>query len=195
MTPKQIARLQKKISDIKWTLADEKRKYGCYDDSRGIRYVPPRYFIQLGDYSGGLKYLNWFAKNFPDDSGFPDFLFEWTIILYKTGKLREAEKKAFKTFCANTYLFDKFYGKPIKPIIKWEGSNLEEPSFAEHLQHNCNQHELKDFSEWLNKVVTSDKFITSSKKIIEINKRLKKEEDRETRHYLIMHSRQLLDSF
>lgn len=43
-----------------------------------------------------MKYLNWFNKNFPDDSGFPDFLFEWTLILYQKGKLKEAENATAK---------------------------------------------------------------------------------------------------
>src|SRR5690349_5782845 len=119
-TPKQIERLKKKISDIRKTLASEKKKFGACDDSRGLRYIPLRYFIELGDFSGGLTYTKWFAKNFPDDMGFPDFLFEWTIILFKNGKIKEAEKKAFQTFCSNTYLFDKYFCKPILPVNKWE---------------------------------------------------------------------------
>lgn len=83
MTPKQIERLRDKISRIKRTLAAEKRKFGWYDDSRGLRYLPTKYFVEIQDYKGGLGYLRWFSKNFPDDGGFPDFLFEWTIILFK----------------------------------------------------------------------------------------------------------------
>lgn len=194
MTPKQIERLQKKIADIKRTLAAEKRKYGCYDDSHGIRYIPTRYFIELGDYSGGLKYLKWFAKNFPDDSGFPDFLFEWTIILFKNGLLKEAEKKAFKTFCSNTYLFDKYFCRSIIPVIKWEGSNLEAPSYVEYLIYTSADLELKDFTEWLGKLIITDAFVKLSNKYVEINIRLKTEDDREMRHYLGMQASQLVNS-
>ncbi len=82
MTPKQTERLRKKITAIRRTLAAEKRKFGCYDDGRGLRYLPTKYYIQLADYKGGLTYTRWFQKNFPDDCGFPDFLFEWTILLF-----------------------------------------------------------------------------------------------------------------
>ena len=120
MTPKQAERLQTKIKQIKSALAaDKKRSGGYYDDSAGRRYQPPQYYIKLGDYSGGATYFRWFYKNFPDDAGFPDFLFEWTLNLFKTGKIKDAEKMAFKTFCRNTYIFDKFLGKPIVPIVKW----------------------------------------------------------------------------
>jgi len=37
MTEKQIERVNKKITDIKSVLAAEKRKFGCHDDSRGLR--------------------------------------------------------------------------------------------------------------------------------------------------------------
>jgi hypothetical protein len=191
MTPKQIERVQKKIADIKRTLAAEKRKFGCYDDGRGLRYLPTKYFIQLADYSGGLTYTKWFDKNFPDDSGFPDFLFEWAIILFKTGKTKEAEKKAFQTFCSNTYLFDKYFGRQIIPIDKWEGSNLEIPAFTKYLDYSSEQKELADFTKWLDTFLSTQDFINRSNKYIDIQKRLKTEDDEETRHYLVEAASQL----
>jgi hypothetical protein len=103
MTPKQAERIKTKIKRIKAELAADKKRWGgYYDDSRGLRYMPPRFYIQLGDYTGGLRYMNWFKKNFPNDSGFPVFLFEWTIILFKTGRLKEIAHKVFETFRRNT---------------------------------------------------------------------------------------------
>jgi hypothetical protein len=191
VTLKQIERLKKKISDIRGALAVEKRRFGAYDDSRGLRYLPTRYFVKLGDYKGGLTYLRWFDKNFPDDIGFPDFLFERTILLFKAGKTKEAEKKAFEAFCANTYLFDKFFGRPITPIDKWEGSNLEAPSFTDYFEYSSGQPELADFSEWLSKLIGTEDFRNRSDQYIDIYKRLKTVSDREARHYLLMQARQL----
>src|SRR5690606_8377974 len=82
-------------------------------------------YLKIGDYSGSLRYFNWFKKTFPDDVGYPDFLFEWTITLYKTKRIKEAEKKAIETFSGNSYLFDSYFGKPVIPIEKWEFSNFE----------------------------------------------------------------------
>jgi len=194
MTPKQIERLKKKITTIKRILAAEKRKYAAYDDSRGLRYVPVTYYIQLGDYSGGLNYIRWFFKTFADDIGFPDFLFECTIILFKTGKIKEAEQKAFKTYCANTYLFDKFFGRPIIPIVKWEGSNLAIPLFTDYFDYSSKKKEFADFSEWLAKLIARDDFDKHSKKYIGICKRLKTEDDHETQHYLLMQINQLSET-
>lgn len=191
MTPKQIERTKKKIADIKRTLAAEKRKFGCYDDGRGLRYLPTKYFIQLGDYAGGLTYLKWFNKNFPDDSGFPEFLFEWTIILFKTGKTNEAEQKAFQTYCSNPYWFDKFFGRPITQLDMWHSSNLTRPEYTEALEYSSKQPELVDFALWLDSFISTEDFINRSRKYVEIYRRLSTETDSEMRHYLVRQAFQL----
>lgn len=195
MTEKQIERVKTKIKKIKAALAADKKRWGgYYDDSRGLRYAPPQFYIQIGDFSGGLRYMNWFNKNFPDDICYPDFLFEWTIILFKTGRLKEAEKKAFETFCSNTYLFDFFFGRPVTKLEKYEGSNLETQEFADNHFYYTNKHDnLADFSEWLEKFLLTEKFIHVSNKFLEIQERLATEVDTEKRHDLIQHKRQLVN--
>jgi hypothetical protein len=194
VTPRQTEILKRKIADIKRILAAEKRKFGCYDDSRGLRYLPTRYFIQLADYSGGLTYLKWFGKNFPDDGGFPEFLFEWTIILFKTGNKKEAEKKAFLTFCSNPYWFDKYFNRPVIALDMWHSSNLTTVAYTEALEYSCKQINLTDFSEWLNKFISTEDFIYRSNKYVNIYKRLKTEDDKEMRLYLINQAFQLEQS-
>jgi hypothetical protein len=191
MTEKQKEKVRIKIADIRATLANERRRYGGYDDSRGLRYLPPAFYIKIEDYAGALTYLRWFNKNFENDAGFPDFLFEWTLILFKSGKHKEAEQKALKTFCSNTYLFDKFFGKPIIPIEKQEYSNIDIPEFTEYFKYSCSQPELADFSKWLQHFISSEKFNTIKEKYIDIHIRLKTERDKELRTYLILHANQL----
>lgn len=193
MTPKQQERLQNKIKKIKAALAADKRHWGgYYHDGGGLRYVPPGLYIQLEDWSGGLRYLNWFKKNFPDDAGFPEFLFQWTLILFKKGKLKEAEKKAFKTFSRNTYLFDKFFGRTVVPIDKWEGSLLESADFAiQHFHYSTEKEELADFAAWLGGFTQTDKFIRLSTAYIEIQKKLLHEIDPDKRWNLMEQARQL----
>jgi hypothetical protein len=195
MTEKQKEKVQIKIASIRSTLADERRRYGGYDDSRGLRYLPTALYIKIGDYAGGLTYLRWFNKNFPDDYGFPDFLFEWTIILFKNGKIKDAQQKAFKTFCSNTYLFDKFFGKPIVPIEKQEYSSIEIPEFTEYLKYTHTQPDLSDFSGWLSALIASEQFQTLMQKYIDVHVRLKTEKDKETRTYLILHANQLVNKY
>lgn len=194
MTPKQIERIHTKIKSIRAPLAAEKRKYGAYDDSRGLRYLPPSLFIKMQDYKGALTYLRWFQQNFPDDSGFPDFLFEWTFILFKVGKLKDAERKALQTFCANSYLFDKFMGRPIIPIDKYEGSNLAIPAFADYLQYTHTQPDWTDFAQWLNTLEQTPAFQDKCTQFIEWSKQLKAENDLDKRRQLLAQIRALKDS-
>jgi len=193
MTEKQQERIRTKIKNIKLALADDKKRWGGeYDDSRGLRYAPPQLYIQLADFSGGLRYMNWFTKNFPDDNCYPDFLFEWTIILIKTSKLKEAEKIAFKTFCRNTQLFDNFPSIQTLNIDKNESSNIEIDAFVNSsFKHIHSQNNLTDVAEWFNNFIKSEKFILNSNKIIEINRRLKNENDIETRGYLVRQMQKL----
>jgi len=195
MTPKQQERIKNKIKKIKSALAADKKYWGGqYHDGQGLRYLPPQYYIQLNDFSGGLRYFNWFNKNFPDDSCYPVFLFEWTVILFKTGRLKEAEKKAFETFCNNTYLVDIFFGRQVTEIEKWEGSNLQTKGFAaNHFCYHSKQDYLTDFSEWLDKFIATERFIHLSNKYLDIQKRLATEKDTETRHYLTLYERQLVN--
>ncbi|WP_018620742.1 hypothetical protein [Spirosoma luteum] len=191
MTPKQSQRLIKKIADIKRALAAEKRKFGGYDDSRGLRYLPTRYSLQLADYKGGLGYTRWFAKTFPDDIGFPDFLFEWAVLLFKSGKLAEAKAKIWQTFCANTYVLDKFFGHPIHPLPKYEWSNLAQAGFTAYFTYSHQQPELLDFSQWLGEFMTSEWFATRKARFLTIHQQLLVEDDQEIRAYLRQKTDQL----
>jgi len=191
VTPKQTERAKKKIADIKRTLATEKRKFGCYDDSRGLRYLPTKYFIQVGDFSGGLTYLKWFDKNFPDDAGFPEFLFEQAIIFFKCDKTKEAEQKTFQTFCSNPYWFDKFFDRPITLLDIWHSSNTTRPEYTEALEYSSNGPNLVEFTAWLDKLISTEEFINRSNKYVDIYKRLKTETDKEMRHYLVRQAFQL----
>jgi len=193
MTDKQVEKAKAKIKKIRATLAAEKRKIGCYDDSRGLRYLPTELYIKLADYSGGLTYLKWFDKNFPDDSGFPNFLFEWTVLLYKTGDILGAEKKALQTFFSNSYIFDKFFNRPYQKVDKYENSNWENSSLADELEYSKNQPDLLDFTNWLDNYLATEKFKKARDKFIDINKRRKNEQDQEKRTYLFRHLRQIVN--
>lgn len=194
MTPKQADRLRKKVADIRRALAFEKRRFGWYDDSRGLRYFPTRYYLQLGDFKGGLIYLRWFAKNFPDDAGFPDFLFEWTIILYQSGKTKEAEKKAIETFCADIHLFDEFLDRPGMPIEPWEYAATASDSFAAYFDSIGKPTILVDFAAWLTAFTATERFLTSSSKYIDLSRLLHGEHDLEKRRLLVAQLGQITHS-
>lgn len=178
MTEKQTARIKAKIDKYKKALADDKKMWGgYYHDGYGIRYLLPAEYIKLQDYKGGLRYLNWFDKNFPDDIGYPVFLFEATFILYKCNKLKEAEQKAHRTFFSNTYVFDKFLGKKSLQFDKYEGSNWEMESLVDDFPYSDNDLEFREFTSWLKPVLRSRQFLDIANEFIEIKKQLKTETD------------------
>jgi hypothetical protein len=74
MAPKQEERIKNKIDRIRKELAADKKRWGgFYDDSCGLRYLPPEQFIKLKDNKGGLRFLSWFNRTFPHDNGYPIF--------------------------------------------------------------------------------------------------------------------------
>ncbi|HAG15217.1 MAG TPA: hypothetical protein DCG69_01655 [Bacteroidales bacterium] len=193
MTPKQIERIQTKIKKIRSALTEEKRIYGGFHDGRGLRYAPLELYIKIQDYKGGLNYTRWFDKNFPDDIGSPIFLFEWTIILFNNDKIKDAESKAIKTYFSNSYLFDKFFDRPRIPIDKYEYSNFDMLEFTNYLTYSKNQTELSVFRDWLSDFEKSKRFEKTKANFLEINKRLKKETNTETRGLLLQQLRLLED--
>ena len=195
MTPKQVQRLETKIADIKRNLAAEKRKYGGYDDSRGLRYLPTRYYIQLGDYAGGLRYTRWSAKAFADDVGFPDFLFEWTLILYKNGKRAQASQKAWQTFCSNPDLLDYFLSQQIGSFSPAQRIGYAQPGIPPSLAFSGQQAELSDFGLWLEEFISSEPFIRCRSRYLVIAERLQTETDRDTRRSLLQEADHLVDQF
>lgn len=192
MTPNQKQRLERKIKKIRATLSAEKRKLCCFDDSRGLRYVPTGLYLKLQDYKGGLTYLRWFAKNFPNDAGFPEFLFESAIILFKNGRIKDAERKATEAFFRNTYIFDKFFGRAIQKIEKLENWNVEAPEFIDDLRYSYKQSELADFSDFLHSYEQTAIFQSIKDRYIKARIRLQDEHNPEMRHYLVRIDRELL---
>ena len=194
MTPKQEESIRDKISKIKKALAADKRQWGgFYHDGPGLRYLPPELFLKLKDYKRALHYFRWFDKNFPDDCAYPIFLFEWTMTLFKTGKIKEAEKKALQTFISNTYLFDKFFGKEMLNFDKYEGSNWEKEDLTYNLVYSKEQEDIQDFVDWLNQFLKSDKFYKIANEFIDIEQQLKIEPVGKKRDALVNRCYHLLD--
>lgn len=176
MTEKQIERVRIKIDKYKKALAADKKHWGgSYHDGRGIRYIIPEQYLKIKDYKGCLRYFNWFDKNFPDDIGYPIFLFEWTFALFKCDKLVDAEKKAHRTFFSNTYLFDKFLGKEPLRLDKNESSSWEFESLVQYFSYTNKDTEFVDFGEWVEKVLQSRNFLDKANEFVELERQLKDE--------------------
>jgi hypothetical protein len=194
MTEKQIERIKNKISKIKKGLAADKKHWGgYYHDGGGLRYMPPELYIKIQDYTGSLRYFNWFDKNFPEDSGFPTFLFEWAITLFKTKRLKLAENKVKHTFYSNTYLLDKFLDKELLQFNKSEDSNWQYEQLIDDFIYSKNHEDMKEFAEWLNTYIKSEDFLAFANEFIEIKSKLKDEPVGEKRSYLVKKEYELLE--
>lgn len=192
MTEKQTERIKLKIAKYKKALAADKKHWGGqYDDSAGIRYLIPEKFIQIRDYKGALRYLNWFSKNFPDDSGYPVFLFEWTFILFQCGKHGQAEQKAHQTFFSNTYLVDKFFGKEALQLDKSENSNWDLQALAANFTYSSKHPDFTVFAGWLETVLGSRTFLDKANEFIHIAQQLKNEPTGPKRNELVERSSKL----
>jgi hypothetical protein len=174
-----------KIKSMRAQLSNEKRIYGGYDDSRGVRYLVLAECIKIADYKTGLNYIRWFNKNFPDDIGYPIFLFEQTIVLFKAGKLIEAESTMLRTYFGNTYLFDQFLiGNQEDDMDRMQWNDWEGVQILDDFPYTALDPELTDFTEWLQKSLRKPLIANKMSDFIEILRRLIDEDDAETRDFL-----------
>lgn len=115
MTEKQIEQVRKKIAAVKRELAADKKRWGgYYHDGAGYRYAVPGLFLKIRNYKGAMNYFRWFAKQFPDDICYGDFLLEWALTLFKLGKLEEAGQKVKAAFTIDAHAWNFFYGREVK---------------------------------------------------------------------------------
>jgi tetratricopeptide (TPR) repeat protein len=196
MTPLQQERLRKKIADIKKALAaDKKYWHGYYHDGGGLRYAPPRYYLKLEDYKGAITYYRWFAKNFPDDGCYGLFYFEWAIALFKTGKPKEAERMVLNAFMENIYLIDTFLEKPLVLVSELRNSAWALESLSNGIGYSKAQANLRDFADWLEEFVRTDRCLVVVNEFIALGKLLLEEPVGPQRSAMVDRRRHLLDDY
>lgn len=185
MTEKQIAKIQKDIRQIRNMLAEEKRLMEVIEDPICMRYKVLKECISIGDYKSGLNFLRWFKRNFLDDPGYPVFLFEGIIVLFKTGKLKDAESLALRTFYSNTYLFDQFFtGKAENDMDRMDWNNWESVEVLDDFVYSARDKRLLDFSLWLTALTNRRDFENKMENYLEILQNLMIETDHETFEFL-----------
>ena len=185
MTEKQIERIKKKIRSCRAQLSAEKRKYGAYDDSRRIRYIIPELYLKLEDYQGCLRYFKWFQKEFIDDCGFPDFLLQWTFVMFQNKKYDLAEKKLYETFFSNTYLIPLLIGDDIGKIENPETISTERIEFAKEVIAESSKIITEDFKSWLKEISKAELFAQRIRDFIGLQKLIEEEPVGQSRTDLI----------
>jgi hypothetical protein len=175
MDEKQIERIKDNIKKYRARLASEKRRFGGYFDSGGIRYEIPELYLQLGDFKGALSYFIWFMREFPDDIGMPYFNLFWSCALYQNKRTSDATRLAYKTAFSNTYLLDLICNKEVSQIDKSELGGYERLSYAREIVDWCNELLTKDFKSWLCRLIETEEFKANLNIFISLQKLIKDE--------------------
>lgn len=175
MTPKQIERVQNKIKKIRKEIYNEKRLWGGYHDGRGLRYIPFELYLKIQDYKGGLTYLRWFNKNFPDDIAMPEIMIMSSLIYFKNGKIKYAEKKALQAYFADSYVLDIFLDREVNDD---NDSNYDLNTIKDLFDTLKKQNDMTDFQNWF---VDFENTETYKKYIADFND-LKQKKKTETNH-------------
>ena len=131
--PKTSKGLHSRIDQLKKVLRSEKKKFGCYDDSYGRRYLIGPLYLLAGDEAGGIRYYNWFQKNFPSDIGEPGMHLCWTLTLYRSGKIKKAESQFIRTLFSNLYIVPHLLGLELPGHSFSQGSNWETPDYMNYI--------------------------------------------------------------
>ena len=128
--PKKIETIKRHIEKFEKQLKYEKRKFGCYDDSVGIRYIIGPYYMLAEDVEGALKHYKWFSRNFSDDIGEPGQYLCWTLAIYKSGNLKKAYSKFLQTLLMNPHVIARIVGIDYKLLYK-PSSNIPTKEWAD----------------------------------------------------------------
>jgi len=188
MTDKQIIKAQKRIKAYRAILANEKKRFGGYMDSGGIRYFIPELYLQLQDYKGAMTYFRWFSKAFPDDIGIPAFNLFWAATLFENNKIPESIRKVYETAFSNTYILDLIAGKDVKPIDKSELAGYENLDYAKQIYKGCIEHITLEFQKFLTGLIEDKVFRDNLNRYISLQKLIKDEAVGQMRTHLINES-------
>ena len=195
MTPRKEKSLRTKIKRIKDYLQEERKLFGAIHDGRGLRYEPARLYLQIPDYTGALRYFNWFQKHCPDDIGDLYLHFEWGLTYFKTKRKKLAEPKLLYYHIQVPYGIPHFLGvEPPDLPQDYHYARLKEVVPA-HFMYRPDDPELGDFAAWLDKQWHSEKFTRYRKEFEQLSQALENEQDNEKRRHLRSRKYSLVEAY
>lgn len=172
--PKRTETIKRRIKEYEDYLKAEKRRFGCYDDSGGIRYLIGPFYMLAGDIDGALRHYKWFTRVFPDDCGEPGQYLCWTLALYKSGNIKKAFIKFLHTLFMNPYVIARVIGidyqLPFKPY-----SNIPTKEWAEYIPPEIYNLWDDEAAAWLKVSFYADKTQSLLHKYNDIGRRLEAE--------------------
>ncbi|MBN1472503.1 MAG: hypothetical protein JW925_12035 [Syntrophaceae bacterium] len=194
MLPKTESGIRRRIQSYKTAFGKEKRKYGCYDDGYGKRYIMFYLFYLLNDDKESAKYFKWYQKNFHDDMGEPFQLLCWALILKRMGKEKEATIKLAEHYQSNLYIIPKIIGKPVSEYKFWHSCNYEFIDYANYGPQEVIEKFTQDEIEWLKEELASVQFNNFRIRYIDLYSKLKKEKDGSKRGEIVKEAGELIEN-
>jgi len=110
-------------------LLNEKKKFGCFDDGGGKRYLVGIDFVRAGANEEALEHFRWFDTEFPDDIGEPVFLLYRALVEYRATNTVEARRRLMMASVSNLYLLPHILGQDQDRLAIWHSSNWEGPEY------------------------------------------------------------------
>lgn len=183
--PKTERGLRSRIASYKEAIRREKRKFGCYDDSYGRRYIIFWFYLVLGDCKGGNAYLRWFEKTFDDDMGEPIQKLCSAILLHRSGKDEKAKYYLADLMLSNLHAIPMVLGRDSEDYKFQCSSNFAQAEHLEEMPTEVFAAITDQDKEWIRELYDSLDFRKYKKQFIDIHMELDRTEDVEKRSPLV----------
>ena len=190
MTEKQLQNIKKRIKSFKLKLSSEKRRFGQYRDSNGLRYEIALLYIKIKDYKNAKKYFQWFEKEFSDDIGFPEFHLAWAVTMFENNDIETTKKKVYAAAFANAQIIELIPKDNLSQIIQIDTFDKD---FKESIEF-CANIVTPKFKYWIGKFTETEEYKNNVKKYISINKLIEDEPVGKTRSMMIDEERKFVNS-
>jgi hypothetical protein len=191
--PKTERGLRSRINSYKEAMRRERRKFGCYDDGYGRRYIIFWFYLVLGDVKGGNAYLRWFEKTFEDDGGEPIQKLCAAILLHRSGKEKKAKYYLADLMLSNLHAIPKVLGRESEQYQFRCSSNFEQAEYLEEMPSEVLAAITDLDKEWMRQLYDSLEFRRYKKQYIDIHTDLDRTEGVEKRSPLVRQLRSVLN--
>ena len=108
--PSDPKKIRARLRSYERKLAEEKKRFGAYDDGAGKRYFVAPLYLLLGDQAGALKSFAWYEHEFPDDMGDAGHYLCWALALLRSGNEGGAKTRLRCAMLENRYVLPKLLG-------------------------------------------------------------------------------------
>lgn len=173
MTTAKKNQILRKIEKYKKALRQEKATFKAYHDGSGFRYAIAELYFELGDYKQTNRYLNWFDRNFPDDSKYMYFDLGRAVTKFELKKTSESKIATIELNRHNTYLIDLLIGNKITDQDKYEWMESESLAWAKNHLAEHSTLATEKYLAWLSGFVEEAVYIDWYTRYISIKKLLK----------------------